>query len=203
MDSQSLLALAATGLIAIISVVIYRKLQAVKDVKELSKVLREFPEPAPYIKNLAATLPDSVLLPKDTDAFGKAMGVYFSVQNREMIPSCIVQPRDAQELSAAVKHIKREHADRKQQPSRSDGLFAIRGGGANPALGISGVKDGVVIDLSRLREVTPSDDGSSVTVGGGAYWRDVYKTLDERGLGVVGGRSWPVGVGGSTLQGTW
>jgi FAD/FMN-containing dehydrogenase len=63
------------------------------------------------------------------------------------------------------------------------------------------VQDGVVIDLSLFCEVTPAVDGSTVTVGTGAKWIDVYKALDEKGLIVMGGRSSPVGVGGLTLQG--
>jgi FAD/FMN-containing dehydrogenase len=63
------------------------------------------------------------------------------------------------------------------------------------------VQDGVVIDLSLFCEVTPAADGSTVTVGTGAKWIDVYKALDEKGLIVMGGRNSPVGVGGLTLQG--
>jgi FAD/FMN-containing dehydrogenase len=58
-----------------------------------------------------------------------------------------------------------------------------------------------MLDLSLINEVTPSEDGSSVTVGAGAYWTKVYSELEKRGLGVVGGRASPVGVGGSTLGG--
>lgn len=49
--------------------------------------------------------------------------------------------------------------------------------------------------------MTPAVDESTVTVGTGAKRIDVYKTLDEKGLVVMGGRSSPVGVGGLTLQG--
>jgi hypothetical protein len=58
-----------------------------------------------------------------------------------------------------------------------------------------------LIDLSLLNEVTPSEDGLSVTIGGGAKWMDVSKVLDEKGLAVVGGRNSTVGVGGLTLGG--
>ena len=58
-----------------------------------------------------------------------------------------------------------------------------------------------MIVLGLLREVIPSNDGLSVSIGGGAKWVDVSKVLDENGLAVVGGRNSPVGVGGSTLGG--
>ncbi|KAI9157880.1 FAD-dependent monooxygenase CTB5 [Paramyrothecium foliicola] len=159
-----------------------------------------FPEPADYVKELARELPDSVVFPRNEAAFRRAMEGYWSQQNRDMIPACVVQPRDTQELSIAVKHLQREHTSRLLRRDQN-GLFAIRSGGANPAFGISGVKNGVVLDLSLLNEVTPSKDGSSVVVGAGAYWVKVYAELEKRNLAVVGGRSSPVGVGGSTLQG--
>ena len=58
-----------------------------------------------------------------------------------------------------------------------------------------------MIDLGLFREVVPSDDGSSVTIGAGAKWMDVSRVLDEKGLAVVGGRNSAVGVGGLTLEG--
>ena len=67
--------------------------------------------------------------------------------------------------------------------------------------GAASIKGGVLIDFGLLCEVIPSNDGSSVTIGGGAKWAYVSKVLDEKGLAVVGGRNSPVGVGGSTLGG--
>ena len=58
-----------------------------------------------------------------------------------------------------------------------------------------------MIDLGLFREVTPSEDGSSVVIGTGAKWMDVSKVLDEKDLAVVGGRNSAVGVGGLTLGG--
>lgn len=77
----------------------------------------------------------------------------------------------------------------------------MRGGGHSAVPGAASIKDGVLVDLSLLCEVTPSDDGTSVVVGGGARWKDVYSVLDKMGLGVVGGRNSDVGVGGLTLGG--
>ena len=58
-----------------------------------------------------------------------------------------------------------------------------------------------MIDLGLFCEVTPSKDGSSVAIGGGAKWMDVSKALDEKGLAVIGGRNSAVRVGGLTLGG--
>ena len=71
---------------------------------------------------------------------------------------------------------------------RGEGLFAIRSGGNSPVSGAASVKGGVVIDLGLFREVVPSEDGSSVTIGAGAKWMDVSKVLDEKGPGCCWGQ---------------
>ena len=58
-----------------------------------------------------------------------------------------------------------------------------------------------MIDLSRLNQVTPSEDLSSVTVGPGNRWGQVYSKLDSLGIAIGGGRVATVGVGGLTLGG--
>lgn len=58
-----------------------------------------------------------------------------------------------------------------------------------------------MVDLRHFCEVTPSKDETTVVIGTGARWMDVSKTLDERGLAVVGGRNSAVGVGGLVLGG--
>jgi FAD/FMN-containing dehydrogenase len=156
-----------------------------------------------HIQNLLAELPDSIILQSDVAAFQQAIDYSWAQQNREIIPACIVRPRNKQELSAAVKILKAEHDSRKQTKNSGSvkGFFAIRSGGVNPGLAVATLQDGVVIDLSLFDEVTPAADGSTVTLGTGAKWIDVYRKLDERGIVVMGGRNSPVGVGGLTLQG--
>ena len=58
-----------------------------------------------------------------------------------------------------------------------------------------------MIDLGLFREVTTSEDGSTVAIGAGAKWMNVSRVLDDKGLAVVGGRNSAVGVGGLTLGG--
>jgi len=61
--------------------------------------------------------------------------------------------------------------------------------------------EGLTIDLSKLNDVSVSADHSLVSVGGGARWVDVYRTLHDLGLAAPGGRVANVGVGGLTLGG--
>jgi FAD/FMN-containing dehydrogenase len=203
MAGQLLVIAAVTALAILVTLYFFRSPSSTtQDAKVEAQLATDFPEAAPYIKKLALELPGRVLLPKDVSTFQKALNSYWSQQNRDIIPACIVQPSNTQELAIAVQHLAREHSARAKSTDNDGGLFAIRGGGANPANGISGVKDGVLLDLSLFNQVTPAEDGLSVTVGAGAYWAKVYKALEARGLGVAGGRTSPVGVGGSTLQGT-
>lgn len=156
-----------------------------------------------YIQDLSAGLPDCVILQSNVLAFQKALDYSWAQQVREIVPACIVCPSNVQELSKAVIILKRFLDSSHDKGIRNKEFFRVRSGGANPGLGAATtLKDGVVLDLGLFHEVKPSVDGSTVTVGTGARWIDVYKTLDEKGLTVVGGRNSPVGVGGLTLQGT-
>ncbi|KAF2646814.1 FAD-binding domain-containing protein [Massarina eburnea CBS 473.64] len=53
--------------------------------------------------------------------------------------------------------------------------------------------------MQYLDQVTINDDKSVATVGPGSKWINVYKTLDQYGVSVVGGRGPTVGAGGFML----
>jgi hypothetical protein len=154
---------------------------------------------------LLAALPDSTITSENVDSFEKSMNGYWAQQACEVAPACVVRPRNAQEVSQAIKILKREYDERsnKKEDARKidEGLFAIRSGGHSPVAGASSTKGGVLIDLSLLNEVTPASDGKSVAIGAGCKWMHVYKALEKRGLAVAGGRNSAVGVGGLTLGG--
>ena len=198
----------ATTLLVIISLYIARRLrtsytlQAAKQPDHLEPT-SNLPEPTNLSKNLASVLPDSVIFLHDAAAFKQSMASYWAQQECEVIPACIVRPRDIQQLGTAVTIIKREYDERGRQAGevKAEGLFAIRSGGHSPVSGAASIKGGVLIDLSLFCDVVPSENGSSVVIGAGAKWIDVSKVLDERGLAVVGGRNSAVGVGGLTLGG--
>ncbi|MCJ1298938.1 hypothetical protein MMC08_001729 [Hypocenomyce scalaris] len=130
---------------------------------------------------LAEALPDSVFFSLHP-IFVESIQSYWAMQERDIVPQCLVRPRSVKEVAIAVGILKRDydaHTRRGGVPS----LFAVRSGGHSPI------------------PVVPSKDGSSVRIGTGARWLDVSKTLDEMGLAVAGGRNSAVGVGGLTLGG--
>ena len=55
--------------------------------------------------------------------------------------------------------------------------------------------------MARFNTVTVDQAASTVAVGPGLLWDDVYKALDGTGLNVVGGRVPGIGVAGLTLGG--
>lgn len=56
-------------------------------------------------------------------------------------------------------------------------------------------------DVGLLNQTTYDPDNSIASVGPGARWLDVYKTLDEYNFGVLGGRIGTVAIGGLLLGG--
>jgi FAD/FMN-containing dehydrogenase len=78
--------------------------------------------------------------------------------------------------------------------------IAVRGGGHNGA-GLGSVDDGVVIDLSLLREVEVDPQARTVRVGGGCTWGEVDTATNRHGLATPSGVIASTGVGGLTLGG--
>ncbi|KFA45831.1 hypothetical protein S40293_09659 [Stachybotrys chartarum IBT 40293] len=200
---QSLYSYSAAALVVLATAFLLRPRKVAKAAATIPYPLaRVPPEQLPrHIQSLLAELPDSVVLQSDVAAFQEAVDYSWTQQHREIIPACVVRPRSARQLATAVALLKREHDERSQTGSPSAGFFTVRSGGANSGIWAATLQDAVVIDLSLFSDVTPADDGATVTIGTGAKWLDVYKALDEKGITVIGGRSSPVGVGGLTLQG--
>ena len=79
-------------------------------------------------------------------------------------------------------------------------LLSIRGGGHHVA-GNAINDNGVVIDLSQMRDVRVDESRRTVRAGGGATWGDVDRESQRFGLAVPGGVVSTTGVGGLTLHG--
>jgi FAD/FMN-containing dehydrogenase len=85
--------------------------------------------------------------------------------------------------------------------ARSNGLpLAVRGGG-HSIPGFSSVDDGVVLDLSPMRDVRVDPAARRAEVGPGATWADVDHEAQAHALATTGGLVSTTGVAGFTLGG--
>ena len=78
--------------------------------------------------------------------------------------------------------------------------LAVSGGTHNGG-GLGSVDEGVVANLSLLKEVTVDPETRTVRVGGGCTWGEVDKVTHPHGLAVPTGIISTTGVGGLTLGG--
>ncbi|KAB8237538.1 hypothetical protein BDV23DRAFT_170489 [Aspergillus alliaceus] len=101
----------------------------------------------------------------------------------------VVQPTDVEDVRTALLWAQEHHID-----------LAVKGGGHSVA-GTSSSDGGLVIDLSRMNKVTVDTAKKTLTVQGGAVWKDVDEAGAEHGLAAVGGTVNHTGVGGLTLGG--
>ncbi len=104
-------------------------------------------------------------------------------------PALIARCADPDDVAATVRFA----ADRGM-------LLAVRGGGHNGA-GLGTCDDGVVIDLSPLKEIEVDPQARTVRVGGGCTWGEVDRATNEHGLATPSGIISTTGVGGLTLGG--
>ncbi len=119
--------------------------------------------------------------------YDEARKVYNAMIDRR--PGLIARCAGAGDVTAAVNFARGEGV-----------LVSIRGGGHN-AGGLGVVDDGLVIDLSGMREVEVDPKRKTVRVQGGATWGEVDRATHEHGLAVPSGIISTTGVGGLTLGG--
>jgi FAD/FMN-containing dehydrogenase len=135
---------------------------------------------------LAERLAGEVIAP-DHPSYETARQVWNGMIDKR--PAAIARCADADDVATAVRFAA-EH-----------GLaLAVRGGGHNVA-GTAVVDDGLVIDLSQMREVRIDADGRTVHVQGGATWADVDGVTAPLGLATTGGVVSETGVAGLALSG--
>lgn len=140
---------------------------------------------------LSSALPGRVSLPA-SNGYLSSVKSYFSLQEAEISPSCVVSPQSSEDVSTAIHILGAPNSTTK---------FAVRGGGHTVWAGSANIADGVTIDMRAINGVVVSTDNKITSVGAGARWKDVYVKLDSMGLATPGGRAASVGVGGLTTGG--
>ncbi len=127
------------------------------------------------------------LIGPDDAEYDEARAVYNAMIDKR--PALIAQCANPDDVARAIAFA-REH----------DLLLAIRGGGHNGA-GLGTCDDGVVIDLSLMKDIDVDPKARTVRVGGGCTWGEVDRATNEHGLATPSGIISTTGVGGLTLGG--
>lgn len=150
---------------------------------------RHRPPTAPFdtaIEQLRASITGEVLVPASA-TYDHTRAVWNAMIDRR--PVAIVRCRDIADVRAALRL------------ARDRGLpVSIRGGGHNVA-GHAVCDDGVMIDMSLMRDVHVDPGRRCAWVQGGATWGDVDRETQTFGLATPGGLISDTGVAGLTLSG--
>jgi hypothetical protein len=130
--------------------------------------------------------------PVGEDTFNNTLTEYWNKLNGENRPTCAFYPRNAGQVSVAVKQL-----------NKYPGVeYALKSGGHNFNIGFSSTDGGILISFNEnLSSTVRSEDGESFDVGPGARWGDVYEETIKTNQVVVGGRLGNIGVGGFILGG--
>ncbi|KAH7405736.1 hypothetical protein DE146DRAFT_421969 [Phaeosphaeria sp. MPI-PUGE-AT-0046c] len=139
------------------------------------------------LKELLKASNAEVLLPSDGTKYDKSIERWGEQCIKRA--AAVVLVTSADDVSATLSLI-REH----------NIPFVVRGGGHSTS-GAASIEDGIVIDLSKMRNVTVDPDTKTITAGGGCIWEDVDVEAAKYGLATVGGTVNHTGIGGLTLGG--
>ncbi|KAL4783756.1 hypothetical protein BJX76DRAFT_368116 [Aspergillus varians] len=143
--------------------------------------------PESAIKSLRETLVSSVIYTPQDEGYQDALRRWSDTGRKEA--GLIVQPSEVPDVVTALKWSQSHNID-----------LAIKCGGHSVS-GTSSSAGGLVLDLSRMNHVSVNTASKTVTVGGGAIWKDVDEAAAAHGLAAVGGTVNHTGVGGLTLGG--
>ena len=148
------------------------------------------------VSDFSQALPGKVFL-SESQEYKESLDTYFSAQESQIKPVGIVRPQNTADVVTVMSLL--------VQANQLHGIgslkFAIRSGGHACFAGSANVSSGITLDLRGLNSIEVNEGSAQVSIGTGASWGEVYRTLDPLGLAVPGGRHSQVGVGGLTLGG--
>ncbi|TVY64338.1 Bifunctional solanapyrone synthase [Lachnellula suecica] len=119
--------------------------------------------------------------------FNTDINHYFA--SSQQTPTCVVEVADIQDVSSVLQIVGSTRTP-----------FSVVSGGHSSNQGFSSTV-GVYISLVRINQIEFSADQSTIEVGLGNIWTDVYSALNGTGYNLVGGRVPGPGTGGFTLGG--
>jgi len=138
------------------------------------------------IDELRTAMAGVVFTPDDPD-YDQARLLWNADADRR--PAVVARCSSASDVVAALRY------------AQAEGLEIAVRCGAHSASGQSGVDDGLVVDLSGMREVTVDPERKRARAGGGALISDLDAATQAHGLAVPTGLVGHTGIGGLTLGG--
>ncbi|KAF1947174.1 FAD-binding domain-containing protein [Clathrospora elynae] len=139
------------------------------------------------LKELLKDTNAEVLLPGDGEVYEKSIERWSEHCIKRA--AAVVRVTCADDVSATLAQIRKHNIP-----------FTVRGGGHSTS-GAASIKDGIVIDLSKMRKVTVDPEAKTIKAEGGTIWEDVDVEAAKYSLATVGGTVNHTGVGGLTLGG--
>ena len=138
------------------------------------------------LNELGRSLRGDVLLPSDAEFESARLCFNLLIDRR---PAVIARCLDSEDVATALEFARAHELE-----------VAVRGGGHNPA-GHCAIDGGLVIDLSRMRQVEVDGEARIARSAGGATWLDFDAATQAHGLVTPGGVVGSTGVAGLTLGG--
>lgn len=138
------------------------------------------------IRELKPRLSGPLLVPGDA-GYDAARSVFNTMIDRR--PAVIAQCRTADDVVSALGFAREQNL-----------ILSVKCTGHNVA-GFAVCDDGIVIDLSPMKQVLVDPSGRTARVGAGCTWAEVNDALQPHGLAAAGGFVSITGVSGLTLGG--
>ncbi|MDG3583885.1 FAD-binding oxidoreductase [Galbibacter pacificus] len=140
----------------------------------------------PTIKELKHKIEGNVILPID-DNYDEARKIHNAMIDKR--PSIIIKCRNNNDVIQAINYAKENSLE-----------ISIRSGGHNGP-GLALCNNGLVIDLSCMKEIKVNAKAQTAKVQSGCTWGEVDAATQKYGLATVSGIISTTGVGGLTLGG--
>jgi FAD/FMN-containing dehydrogenase len=142
--------------------------------------------PAISIEELRSMFPENVIAPEDAE-YDKARTTFYGGIDRR--PAVIIRAQNADEVGQVISL------------ARDSGMeLAVRSGG-HSVLGHCVSDGGIVLDLSKMRDLQIDVEGRTAWVEPGLSAGEYTKAVGEYGLATGFGDTGSVGIGGITLGG--
>lgn len=123
-------------------------------------------------------------------AYTEEQTQYWSTSCSALMPSCIIFPKSAEEVSEVIKIL-----------ANTTEHFAVKSGGHNPNNGWSSVAGGPLLAMEKFDQADLDGETGIVDVGPGNRLDGLAAKLQGSGWTFVGGRIGNTGVGGLVLGG--